>query len=231
MLRAPTNAPGWSATVEFAAPVSLAPPEISDSEAFIASDDTRVRALLTCAANVTIGMEQELNALDAKIGDGDTGSTFARAGRGILERLDTLPLADGAALCRALSEEKSRNMGGSSGVLLAIFFAAAAENYKTTLAWPKAWAAGLSAMQFHGGADVGDRTMIDAIAPAIEVLNRGGSLHAAAIAAEAGAQATAAMTTARAGRASYVSTTALNGVPDPGAVAIARIVAALVADE
>lgn len=231
MLRAASNAPGWSTAVEFTAPVLLAPPGINDSEAFIASDDTSVRALLTCAARVAIDMEEELNALDAKIGDGDTGSTFARAGRGILERLDTLPLADGTALCRALSEEKSRNMGGSSGVLLAIFFAAAAETYKKSSVWPEAWFAGLSAMQFHGGAKVGDRTMIDAIAPAIEVLKRGGSLHDAASAAEAGAQATAVMITARAGRASYVSTTALNGVPDPGAVAIARIIAALAADE
>ena len=43
--------------------------------------------------------ERELDALDAKIGDGDTGSTFATAARAIVAELDRLPLAEPAALC------------------------------------------------------------------------------------------------------------------------------------
>jgi len=226
-LLAPSSALGWPAAVKYAAPVSLPPPDMGLSEPTVASDDPTVRLKLSRAAEAMVQMEQELNELDAKIGDGDTGSTFARAGRNILKRLDQLPLADASALCRALSEEKARAMGGSSGVLLAIFFAAAADSFESGGNWPTAMQAGLAALQFHGGAAPGDRTLIDALAPALDVIAQGGTLGEAADAAEQGAQATAKLTTARAGRAALVGATALDGVPDPGAVAVARILAAM----
>ena len=64
----------------------------------------------------------------------------------------------------------------------------------------------------------GDRTMLDALVPASQALSRTGSLQAAAAAAEAGAQATAAMAP-RVGRASYLGDRAM-GFPDAGAVAV-----------
>ncbi len=83
------------------------------------------RALLDRCCNALIAVEKDLNALDAKSGDGDTGSTLAGAARALQSALDRLPLADPTQLYRAVGMELSQTMGGSSGVLLAIFFAAA----------------------------------------------------------------------------------------------------------
>ena len=82
------------------------------------------QAFLTDCCNILIEAEADLNALDAKSGDGDTGSTLATAARALIGAMDRLPLADHTQLYRAIGLELSQTMGGSSGVLLAIFFAA-----------------------------------------------------------------------------------------------------------
>ena len=76
-------------------------------------------------------------------------------------------------------------------------------------------------MQEIGGAGVGDRTMIDALAPALDGLADG--FDAAAKAARQGADDTARMGRARAGRAAYVNSRQLEGNRDPGAEAVARL--------
>ena len=118
-------------------------------------------------------------------------------------------------------------MGGSSGVLLAIFFSAASQSASEGASWQDSLSAGLAKMMAYGGARPGDRTMIDAIAPALEALPMG--LDEAAKAARAGADATARMQSARAGRSSYVSSSYLEGVPDPGAEAVALLLEGLAA--
>ena len=72
-----------------------------------------------------------------------------------------------------------------------------------------------------------DRTMIDALFPAIAALQTG-NLHDAAIAARKGADLTRSMP-ARAGRAAYVPQAQLKDIPDPGAEAIARLLEGLAA--
>ena len=85
--------------------------------------------------------------------------------------------------------------------------------------------AGLDRMQEIGGARLGDRTMVDALHPALEVLDDG--LPAAAAAARKGAMHTATLLKANAGRASYVNAESLAGHIDPGAEAVARLFEAL----
>ena len=80
-------------------------------------------------------------------------------------------------------------------------------------------------MQEIGGARPGDRTMVDAFAPALQTLGQG--LPAAAHAARAGATPTATMHRARSGRAAYVGAAQLAGHVDPGAEAVARLFEAL----
>ncbi|HEU4532815.1 MAG TPA: DAK2 domain-containing protein, partial [Polyangiaceae bacterium] len=172
----------------------------------------------------------DLDALDAKAGDGDTGSTFATAARAVLEGLDGLPLADAPALCAALAERLATVMGGSSGVLLGILVAAMGARVGEPPDWPAALREGLLRVQHHGGAKPGDRTLLDALAPALGALEAGEGLAGAALAARRGAEATAAMK-AGAGRASYVRAEALRGVPDPGAVAVALAFEALARGE
>ena len=82
-------------------------------------------------------------------------------------------------------------------------------------------AAGLARLKEVGGAEVGDRTMVDALQPALDAL--AGGLSAAAAAARRGAERTAGIVRARAGRASYLSADQIRGHVDPGAEAVARL--------
>jgi dihydroxyacetone kinase len=185
------------------------------------SQNDAVRAFIERCCTIMIGAEGDLNALDAKSGDGDTGSTLATAARALIDALDRLPLADQTQLYRAIGLELSQTMGGSSGVLLAIFFAAAGDASASGKDIVDALKAGLERVQQVGGARAGDRTMIDALEPALEALPKG--LGEAACAARGGAEATASITKARAGRASYLSEDSLAGHNDPGAEAVARL--------
>ncbi len=185
------------------------------------SKSPATRAFIERCCQILISAEADLNALDAKSGDGDTGSTLATASRALRDALDRLPLADLTQLYRAIGVELSQTMGGSSGVLLAIFFAAAGDASASGKDAIGALKAGLDRIQQVGGARPGDRTMIDALFPALEALPKG--IAAAAQAARTGADLTATMTTAKAGRASYISAAKLAGHRDPGAEAVARL--------
>jgi len=138
----------------------------------------------------------------------------------VLARLDTLPLDRPAATLASLGDILGTSMGGSSGVLLSIFFTAAAKAMADKAEFAAALLAGLDRMTFYGGAGVGDRTMVDALSPALQAL-ASGDVAAAAKAAASGAESTKTMTKARAGRASYIGERDLAGVADPGAVAVA----------
>lgn len=187
----------------------------------MASQHPERRGFLQRCCKILIEAETDLNLLDAKSGDGDTGSTLAGAARSLEGALDRLPLADETQLLRAIGSELAQTMGGSSGVLLAIYFAAAGDAAAGGQGRNAALRAGLDRVQKVGGANLGDRTMIDALAPALDALS--GGLADAAKAARKGADATANITKARAGRASYVGADKLAGHNDPGAEAVARL--------
>ncbi|AZO11996.1 MULTISPECIES: dihydroxyacetone kinase subunit DhaK [unclassified Mesorhizobium] len=190
-----------------------------------ASRDARAERIIAVICERLTSLEDRLNGLDARTGDGDTGSTVAAGARSVLGRLPTLPLADRASTLAAVGDTLSSAMGGSSGVLLSIFFTAAAQTLGFGATLPKALLAGLGRMSFYGGARVGDRTMIDALEPALKALDAG-SLEEAAKQARRGAEATAAMHRAKAGRSAYIGGH-LDGVVDPGAFAVAEVFAAL----
>lgn len=192
------------------------------------SDNAAVKAVVASVAKTLIEQENHLNALDAKVGDGDTGSTFAEGARDIAELNDggKLPLNDAAALLELVGDRLATVMGGSSGVLMSIFFTAAGQKIGEQQPLAESLLFGLEQMKRYGGADLGDRTLIDALQPALEAL-RDKDLKAAAKAAAEGAEATAKMQKANAGRSSYVNSNSLEGVKDPGAVAVAEVFAAL----
>ena len=139
----------------------------------------------------------------------------------LIDAMDTLPLADHTQLYRAIGLELSQTMGGSSGVLLAIFFAAAGDASSSGKPMRRALQAGLARMRQIGGANPGDRTMVDALLPALDALKDG--VGPAAVAARKGADYTATLTTAKAGRATYLNADQLHGHTDPGAEAVARL--------
>lgn len=188
-----------------------------------ATRNAKNEALVHKICDILIAQESRLNALDAKVGDGDTGSTFATEARSIKTHVAQMPLADIDALFSYVGQKLSSSMGGSSGILLAIMFSAAGTAVKDGASWVKGLQDGLARMKQYGGANLGDRTMIDALEPALKELAAGASLEKVAATARKGAEATAKMTRAKAGRSSYVSAANLDGVVDPGAEAVASL--------
>lgn len=185
------------------------------------------RRALERMCEALVARRAELDALDAKVGDGDTGTTLATAAQAILADLDRLPFADAAELCAALSERLASVMGGSSGILLGIFTAAVGARVGSPADWAAALEEGVRRLREYGGASPGDRTMLDALVPAAAAFARDQDLASAARAAAEGAARTAGMVKARAGRSSHVREASLRGVPDPGAMAVAAVFAAL----
>ena len=228
MLTAPVDAPSWPVARHVGHHVAVRPlPANLASPAEHPSSNPALRQCLATICAALVRSQADLDALDAKVGDGDTGSTFAAAARRVSADLDLLPLAEPGRLCLALSDRLSRVMGGSSGVLLSIFASAAGLALQQGDPLPEALMAGARRMQHYGGANEGDRTMMDALLPALRAFGADGDLKAAAQAARAGADATARMRSARAGRSSYVGADDLDGIVDPGAEAVARDFAAL----
>ncbi|NXT44741.1 TKFC cyclase, partial [Pelecanoides urinatrix] len=170
-------------------------------------------------------------------GDGDCGHTHTRAARAIQEWVRARPPpAAPARLLSALADLLLEKMGGSSGALYGLFLTAAARpllNRNDLPTWADAVDAGIEAMQRYGGAAPGDRTMLDSLcaaARALHALRSPGAdllpvLAAAVQSAEAAAEATRQME-AGAGRASYIGSAQLLQ-PDPGAVAVAAVLRAV----
>ncbi len=215
----------WPGVKTHVSPRLVKLPSSLKSKVAKASRNADLEALVRRSCAILIGAEARLNALDAKVGDGDTGSTVAAAARHVQGALAKMPLAKPDQFFGSLSEAMTRTMGGSSGVLLAIFFAAASQ--AAGKGWQDALLAGLDKMMAYGGAKPGDRTMIDALVPALDELKSSGHLGRAAIAARKGADATSTMTRARAGRSTYVSAGNLKGINDPGAEAVAMLLEGL----
>jgi dihydroxyacetone kinase len=218
-LAAPVDLAAWPGIRQVVAvPVAPLPDGLTPIRP-IPSENARTRATIDHVADLLIAAESSLNALDAKSGDGDTGSTLATAARALKRSLDRMPLADMTQLFPALGTEISQTMGGSSGVILAIYFNAAGDACASGAPIDQALREGLKRVSEVGGAKRGDRTMIDALEPALEALGEG--LAASARAARAGADATAGIHRAKAGRAAYVPGDHMRGFNDPGAEAVA----------
>jgi phosphoenolpyruvate---glycerone phosphotransferase subunit DhaL len=181
----------------------------------------------------------ELTALDAAIGDADHGTNMDRGMTAVVGALagDAPPAGQGALLKQA-GMTLVRTVGGASGPLYGTFFLRMA----TAIAdgtdpvppetFAKAFRAGLEGIVARGKAEAGDKTMFDALAPAVDTLEgglaQGGSLAAALGAASADADAGRDATIplhARKGRASYLGERSV-GHQDPGATSAALLMAA-----
>ena len=160
----------------------------------------------------------ELTRLDQASGDGDFGDNLRGGVRAAVARFSS----GGGSAFGALGEVFLDEVGGTSGPLLGLLFTEIAHALENDPAagFRDGAAAGLAAIQRVGEAQVGDRTLVDALAPAVDALT-GGDYTAAAKAAAEGAAHTGELR-ARMGRASYVGDRA-KGEPDPGAVGIALL--------
>jgi dihydroxyacetone kinase-like protein len=171
---------------------------------------------------------QQLTEMDSAIGDGDFGISLDRGFTAVRAELSANPPADVRSVFQNVATVLIRTMGGTSGPLLGTFFlrAAAACAGKSELTPGDVVAlfqAGVDGIQQRGKAALGDKTMLDALLPAVDAMR--GALEAGdglseilergAAAAEAGMKATRTMQ-ARKGRGSYLGDRSV-GHQDPGA--------------
>jgi len=187
-----------------------------------------------------LGEEREyLTDLDAAIGDADHGVNMDRGFRAAVTRVDALAAdASPGTILRTVGAAVMSSVGGASGPLWGMAFRRAGQQPGDAAELDGAALADVfdrivQAMRGLGKADVGDKTMLDALAPAAEALRArveagddlGAALTAAREAAEAGVRATIPLQ-ARKGRASYLGERSI-GHADPGATSASLIVRAL----
>lgn len=232
-LDAPTRARAWPGDGRLpATPCRLPAPEAL-SEAATGAPGLLAEPLHRAATAVIASLlanEARLTELDSRAGDGDLGTSLARGAEAIKALPATAWYTPTTALA-AMGQALRRAIGGSSGPFYACALVRAAQVLdgveRPTLAqWAEAFEQGVQALADLGGAQPGQRTMLDALRPAADALHAAAhagsppaqAFAAALAAARKGAEATADMVPAQ-GRASYLGNRAL-GIPDGGAVAV-----------
>jgi dihydroxyacetone kinase-like protein len=166
----------------------------------------------------------ELVALDTAIGDGDHGTNMDRGMRKAIEKLDSQEQADVGAVLKTVAMALVSSVGGAAGPLYGTLFlqmgtALAGKDEVDLETYAAAWRKGIQGVQARGKAELGDKTMVDALVPGVEALEQASDLDTglreAADAAASGMRGTTPLL-ARKGRASYLGERSM-GHQDPGA--------------
>jgi dihydroxyacetone kinase-like protein len=167
---------------------------------------------------------QELVRLDTAIGDGDHGTNMDRGMKAAIEKLGASEQGDAGAVLKTVATTLISKVGGAAGPLYGTLFlklgtALAGQETVDQAAWTSAWDQALDGVKARGKAEVGDKTMVDALVPAIDAMKAApdldSALRDAAAAAETGMQETIVLE-ARKGRASYLGERSRDH-QDPGA--------------
>ena len=170
---------------------------------------------------------RQLTKLDSEIGDGDHGNNMHRGFQAALERLEDADPSTPADVLKAVSMALISKVGGAAGPLYGTAFlrASTALSDKEEISAEdaaEALEAALGGIKQRGKAEVGDKTIVDALEPAVEAAKEAagegsvaGVFRRSADAAKEGAESTVPLT-ARRGRASYLGARA-EGHQDPGA--------------
>lgn len=196
-------------------------------------------AVLAMAA-VAFSNEKYFGDLDGEMGDADFGKSLAQGFQAIQAEFDKIDHSDIGVLLVKCGMIFAANVGGCSGPIWGTAFmrAGMTAKGKQTLSLTDVVAMGRNAvegMRARGGASAGDKTLLDAIIPAIDKIeelsrkdpdNALGALRAASEAATAAIEGTRGWVAKR-GRASYAGDRTI-GTLDPGIVAVATMAAAIV---
>jgi phosphoenolpyruvate---glycerone phosphotransferase subunit DhaL len=188
--------------------------------------------------DLVIKNQAELTELDSAIGDADHGINMVRGMSAVIQKLDGMHPADVNELLKTVAMTLVTSVGGASGPLYGTFFlrfgrATGSASELDLGALATGLRAGLAGIVERGKADPGDKTMVDALSPALDamdtVIKNGGDLTAAVTAAldaaTVGRDATVPMV-ARKGRASYLGERSA-GHMDPGAASMSLLFDAL----
>ncbi len=209
-------------------------------EGVLLVDATTVRAWIDKATHDIEENKDHLTHLDAAIGDADHGVNLVRGFRAVAVALDDKQPGTPGELLTVVGNALVSKVGGASGPLYGTAFRRAGKALGTEpdvapVALGAALSAALEGVQGLGAAAEGDKTMVDALAPAVRAYQQalaagatlGAAAAAAAAAAQQGAEATIPMQALK-GRASYLGPRSV-GHEDPGAASTALLMAALAA--
>ncbi len=183
-------------------------------------------------AERVIASKDMLTQADQAIGDGDHGIGMARGFEAVEDMLQTKPLNTIGEVFFNTGSSLLASIGGASGAIFGSFFMGAGKALQgaeilDTAGYQKALAAGLAMVKKRGNASIGDKTMVDALEPAVNAAEQysGSSLEELAIlaaeASRAGMEKTKTFT-AKIGKAKTLGERTL-GHADPGAISITLI--------
>jgi dihydroxyacetone kinase-like protein len=191
--------------------------------------------------DLVIKNQEELTELDSAIGDADHGINMVRGMSAVMEKLDGMHPADVNELLKTVAMTLLASVGGASGPLYGTLFlrlgrATGSASELDLAAFAAGLRAGLAGIVERGKADPGDKTMVDALSPALDAMDamigNGGDLARAVVAARdaavAGRDATVPLV-ARKGRASYLGERSA-GHMDPGAASMSLLFDAMAAE-
>lgn len=192
------------------------------------------QALLTKALNNLIAAEPEVTKYDTLVGDGDCGLCLKRGAEAVLEHISSKDavLGDATQLVGSIAHVVETCMDGTSGALYAIFFNALANSLRrhsgpepgptSAAVWAAALGNAVGTLSQYTPARPGDRTVVDALAPFVEVFAATSCLRRAVEAAEKGCESTKGMQ-ASLGRSVYVGGDKWMNCPDPGAYGLLQL--------
>ena len=200
-------------------------------------DPSQYKDALTKGLQRVIAAEPQVTRYDSIVGDGDCGAGLKRGAEAILSLLSSQPpTKDLLKNFVPLVQTAETNMDGTSGALYAIFLNAMAAYLRAQdqgspePATPKIWSTALQkslgSLGQYTPAKPGDRTLIDALAPFVEVISKTGDVKQAAQAATKGSESTKGMKPGL-GRSVYVGGTGWEDVPDPGAYGLSEFLQGL----
>jgi phosphoenolpyruvate---glycerone phosphotransferase subunit DhaL len=201
-------------------------------------DAATITAWMRECAEAVRAQKDYLIQLDAAIGDGDHGTNMARGFDAVVAALEREDAAPPGKLLVTAGKTLVSTVGGASGPLWGSALRRAGRSLGDAPTFDgeklvKALEEAVAAVVELGAAELGDKTMVDALTPAVKALKEQldagqpleKALHAASQAADAGMRATVPLQ-ARKGRASYLGERSI-GHQDPGATSVALIVHAL----
>jgi dihydroxyacetone kinase-like protein len=189
---------------------------------------SQVKELLVKTLSSWVTERDRLNELDRALGDGDHGSTISRGAQAAIDALQTGNFSSVNQLFAAVGRAMMTSMGGASGMLFGLFFRSAekapASEVLDLVTLSALFDRGLDDLKARTKAQPGDKTMFDALIPALTSLRESqvdliSALDQAASSAILGAQETAGLL-AKFGRAKTLGERA-RGTPDPGATSVA----------
>ena len=192
-------------------------------------------------AETIVDNEKYFGELDAVVGDGDFGYSLARGFEIVLDQWDSFDRTDPGVFLTKIATTISSRIGGTSGPIWGTAFLRTGSQLKGNPTFEaadlvRALRASVEGIKARGGAELGDKTLLDSLVPAIDALEteaaKGSPPHeivmAMAAAARTAADATAGMQAMR-GRAAYTGVRSIGSV-DAGATAVAVLLEALSAN-